>query len=124
MTSHTGISRLSIDGINEHFQSPQLIYLGKEQAVCYVLRTLLAGDTYGTELIDALEKNFPRYRLSDTVLYIALQFLENEGITIAYSKKTEGRGRPRRMYKLAASRRKEAQALALLWSATELKQFI
>ena len=86
MTSQTGITRLSIDGINEHFQSPQLIYLSKEQAVCYVLHTLLTGDTYGTGLINALEKNFPRYRLSDTVLYTALAFLESEGITIAYCK--------------------------------------
>ncbi|MEG3877635.1 helix-turn-helix transcriptional regulator [Microcoleus sp. herbarium7] len=124
MPSQTGISRLSINGIHEHFQSPQLVYLSQEQAVCYVLHTLLTGDVYGTGLINALEKDFPQYRLSDTILYSALQFLDNEGITIAYWKKVEGRGRPRRMYKLAASRRKEAQSLALFWSATELKRFL
>jgi DNA-binding PadR family transcriptional regulator len=121
MPSQVGISRLSISGIHEHFQSPQLTYLSQEQAVCYALHTLLTKDVYGTGLINALEKNFPQYRLSDTILCSALQFLENEGIAVAYWKKVEGRGRPRRMYNLVASRQKEAQALALFWSTTELK---
>lgn len=124
MPSQSETSKLSIDGIKEHFQSPQLVYLSQEQAVCYVLHTLLAEDVYGTGLINALEKEFPQYRLSDSILYSALQFLQDEGITIPYWKKVEGRGRPRRMYELVASRRKEAQALALFWSAIELKQFI
>jgi DNA-binding PadR family transcriptional regulator len=110
------ISGLTLASVRNFFQSPPPTYLNKEQAVCYILSVLLQRDSYGTELTSHLEENFPTYRLSDTVLYSALIFLEKEGITIAYWKKTEGRGRPRRMYSIAAQWREEARVLAHFWN--------
>jgi DNA-binding PadR family transcriptional regulator len=115
--SQLAVSRLTLTSVRDFFQSPPPTYLNKEQAVCYILSVLLQGDSYGTELMSQLEENFPTYRLSDTVLYSALIFLEKEEITIAYWQKTEGRGRPRRMYSLAAQWREEAQALAHFWAS-------
>ena len=109
-------SDFSLATIHEFFQSPPPVYLGKEQAVCYIFSVLLHGDSYGTELMNQLEEKFPTYRLSDTVLYSALSFLEKEAIAIAYWKKTEGRGRPRRMWRLDEQWREEAQALADFWN--------
>ena len=37
-------------------------------------------ESYGTELIQKLESEYPTYRLSDTVLYSAIKFLEEEGV--------------------------------------------
>jgi DNA-binding PadR family transcriptional regulator len=108
-------SRLSLAKIYQYFQFPPPIYLNPEEAVCYILSVLLEGDSYGTELMDKLKEKFPVYQVSDTVLYVALNFLEKEGITKPYWKKTEGRGRPRRMYSLTAEWRKEVQTLANFW---------
>lgn len=114
--SQLAVSGLSLASVRDFFESPPPTYLNKEQAVCYILSVLLKGDSYGTELMNQLEEEFPTYRLSDTVLYSALIFLEQEAITIPYWKKTEGRGRPRRMYSLATQWREEAQALASFWN--------
>ncbi len=37
-----------------------------------------AGDSYGTELVKRVESDYPPFRLSDTVLYKALKFLDKE----------------------------------------------
>jgi DNA-binding PadR family transcriptional regulator len=84
--------------------------------VCYVLAILLEGESYGTELIGRLEGEYPTYRLSDTVLYSALKFLEQAGAITGYWKKVEGRGRPRRMYQIRPAWRDQAQELASFWS--------
>ena len=76
---------------------------------------MLKGESYGTELIQKLESEHPHYRLSDTVLYSALKFLEDEKAIIGYWKKVEGRGRPRRMYQISEQWQSEAQTLARLW---------
>jgi DNA-binding PadR family transcriptional regulator len=73
------------------------------------------GDSYGTELILLLEREYPTYRLSDTVLYNALKFLESEKLITGYWKKVEGRGRPRRMYQIVPERRGQAEELTRLW---------
>ncbi|MEL7225901.1 MAG: PadR family transcriptional regulator, partial [Cyanobacteria bacterium J06576_12] len=54
-------------------------------------------------------------RLSDTVLYSALKFLENQAAIMGYWKKVEGRGRPRRMYRLRPDWQMKARELADLW---------
>ncbi len=83
--------------------------------MCYVLSILLQGESYGTELIERLESEFPLYRLSDTVLYGALKFLEDrQGIT-SHWQKVQGRGRPRRMYHVNPEWQDQAQNLARLW---------
>ena len=106
---------MKFDDIYQFFQDPPPFYLNKELAVCYVLSILLRGDSYGTELIQLLEQNYPVYRLSDTVLYSALKFLEDEQMVTGYWKKVEGRGRPRRMYQIRSEMMSQAQDLAQLW---------
>lgn len=106
---------MKFEDIYQFFQDPPPIYLSKEQAVCYVLEVLLRGDSYGTELIQLLENEHPAYRLSDTVLYSALKFLEDEAVIAGYWKKVEGRGRPRRMYQVRPEWHKRAEEMANLW---------
>lgn len=105
----------TFEDIYQFFRNPPPFYLNKELAVCYVLAVLLHRDSYGTELINLLESEYPNYRLSDTVLYSALKFLEDANSISGYWKKVEGRGRPRRMYQIAPDWYQQAQELARLW---------
>ena len=107
--------QMKFEDIYQFFQDPPPNYLNKELAVCYVLSVLLQGESYGTLLIQQLEREHPTYRLSDTVLYSALKFLEEENAISGYWKKVEGRGRPRRMYQILPEWRKKAQELASFW---------
>ncbi len=119
-----------MEDIYQFFENPPPTYLCQELAVCYILSVLLQGESYGTELIEQLETEYPIYRLSDTVLYSAIKFLEDQGAITGYSaikfledqgaitgywKKLEGRGRPRRMYQVSPEWQVQAQDLALLW---------
>jgi len=106
---------MKFEDIYRFFHSPPPLYLNKELAVCYVLYVLSQWESYGTQLIEQLERDYPMYRLSDTVLYGALKFLEREGIITGYWKKVEGRGRPRRMYKVRSEARRKAEELACFW---------
>lgn len=106
---------MTFDEIYQFFQNPPPFYLNKELAVCYVLAVLLGQDSYGTELIQMLEDKHSTFRLSDTVLYSALKFLEDKAAIAGYWKKVEGRGRPRRMYQIHDEWRSQAQELAHLW---------
>lgn len=106
---------MKFEDIYKFFRNPPPLYLNKELAVCYVLSVLLQGESYGTELIELLEKRYSTYRLSDTVLYSALKFLEEAGTITGYWKKVEGRGRPRRMYQVCSMSRKQAEELASFW---------
>lgn len=106
---------MKFEDIYQFFEDPPPVYLNKELAVCYVLSVLIRHDSYGTELIHAIEKDYPNYRLSDTVLYSALKFLENQAAIMGYWKKVEGRGRPRRMYRLRPDWQMKARELADLW---------
>ncbi len=106
---------MKFEDIYQFFEEPPPVYLNKELAVCYVLSVLIRHDSYGTELIHAIEKDYPDYRLSDTVLYSALKFLENQAAIMGYWKKVEGRGRPRRMYRLRPDWQMKARELADLW---------
>jgi DNA-binding PadR family transcriptional regulator len=109
------MGKMKFEDIYQFFQAPPPFYLNKELAVCYVLSVLTRGDSYGTELIQLLENEYPTYRLSDTVLYSALKFLEDEGIIEGYWKKVEGRGRPRRMYQIRSAAVQQSQDLTRLW---------
>ncbi len=105
----------TLEEIYQFFQNPPPFYLNKELAVCYVLAVLNQQDSYGTELIQLLENQYPSYRLSDTVLYSALKFLEDTNAITGYWKKVEGRGRPRRMYQITPEWKERSQDLARLW---------
>lgn len=106
---------MKFQDIYQFFEDPPPVYLNKELAVCYVLTVLLQQDSYGTELIQQLTRVYADYRLSDTVLYSALKFLEDQQAVDGYWKKVEGRGRPRRMYRLNPDWRLQAEELAELW---------
>ncbi len=114
--------QMKFDDIYQFFFNPPPIYLSKELAVCYVLSVLIKGESYGTELIQLIETDYPAYRLSDTVLYSALKFLEEELAIAGYWKKVEGRGRPRRMYRIRPDWRERAQELARLWHQYATKE--
>ncbi|QZZ23208.1 helix-turn-helix transcriptional regulator [Leptothermofonsia sichuanensis E412] len=107
---------MQLDDIYRFFQSPPPTYLNEELTICYVLSVLLKGDSYGTELIQLIESQYPTYRLSDTVLYNALTFLLEKELVSSYWKKLEGRGRPRRMFQILPEARSQAENLAQLWN--------
>jgi DNA-binding PadR family transcriptional regulator len=113
---------MKFEDIYQFFKDPPPFYLNKELAVCYVLAILLRGDSYGTELINLLENEYPLYRLSDTVLYSALKFLEDQDMVTGYWKKVEGRGRPRRMYQIRQEVMTQAQELSQLWQDYAVKK--
>lgn len=113
---------MTFEDIYRFFKSPPPIHLNRELAVCYVLSVFLRRDSYGTELIECLEKEYADFRLSDTVLYSALKFLEREGSISGYWKKVEGRGRPRRMYQVSPEFRGKARELARLWDEYTARQ--
>jgi DNA-binding PadR family transcriptional regulator len=106
---------MKLEDIYQFFENPPPTYLCQELAVCYILYVLLQGESYGTELIQRLETEYPTYRLSDTVLYSAIKFLEDERAITGYWKKLEGRGRPRRMYQVSPEWQSQSQDLASLW---------
>jgi DNA-binding PadR family transcriptional regulator/O-acetyl-ADP-ribose deacetylase (regulator of RNase III) len=105
----------NIENICLYFENIPRTYLCIELAVCYILFVLLKGESYGIELIQNLEVEYPKYRLSDTVLYGAIKFLEDERAITGYWKKLEGRGRPRRMYQVALEWQQKAKDIARLW---------
>ena len=107
---------MNFEDIYCFFRKPPPLYLNQELAVCYILDVLLQDDSYGTELIARLEHESSIYRLSDTVLYSAVKFLEASGTIVGYWKKVEGRGRPRRMYQISPEWRHQAGELASFWN--------
>jgi DNA-binding PadR family transcriptional regulator len=108
---------MKFDDIYRFFRNPPPLYLNQELAVCYILAVLMDGDSYGTELISRLEKDSDTFRLSDTVLYSAIKFLEGSGMISGYWKKVEGRGRPRRMYRIHPDWEAKAREFASFWSS-------
>ncbi|MDX2244697.1 MAG: PadR family transcriptional regulator [Leptolyngbyaceae cyanobacterium bins.302] len=107
---------MDFEDIYNFFEELPPTYLNVEQSVCYVLSVLLQKESYGTELIQNLEREYPIFRISDPVLYAAVTFLENEQFISSFWKKLQGRGRPRRMLQLNPECRKQAQDLANLWN--------
>jgi DNA-binding PadR family transcriptional regulator len=107
---------MNFEDIYCFFRNPPPLYLNQELAVCYILDILLQDDSYGTELIARLEHESSIYRLSDTVLYSAVKFLEASGTIVGYWKKVAGRGRPRRMYQISPEWRNKAVELADFWT--------
>lgn len=106
---------MKLEDIYQFFGNPPPTYLCQELAVCYILYVLLQDESYGTELIQKLETEDPNYRLSDTVLYSGIKFLEDQKAITGYWKKLEGRGRPRRMYQVSPEWIDQARELAQLW---------
>jgi DNA-binding PadR family transcriptional regulator len=107
---------MKLQDIYHYFEEPQPIFLSREIAVCYILSILLErGNSYGTALAQFINEEYTLYRLSDTVLYRALKFLEVEGVIEGYWLNVEGRGRPRRMYQVKPEKLEFADQLASFW---------
>ncbi|ABW29306.1 circadian period extender Pex [Acaryochloris marina MBIC11017] len=107
---------MNVQDIHQYFKNPPPVYITKEVAVCYILTVLLEeGDSYGTALLKHIRANHPPYRISDTVLYAALNFLIDEEMLSGYWQNESGRGRPRRMYQVAEGREEDAKNLSQLW---------
>lgn len=106
---------MNFQDIYQFFQESKPTHLQPEAAVGYVVSVLLKGDSYATELIRQVEKEYPASCLSDTVLVEAIKFLESEEWVKSYTQKCAGRGRPRHMLSLKPEVRDEAQRLAQLW---------
>lgn len=106
---------MSLETVYQFFQTPPPRHLNQELAVCYILSTLLQKKSFGSEMILLLERDYPTYRLSDTVLYTALTFLEDETLIESHREKVVGRGRPRRMFQIIPSAYSRAKELAALW---------
>lgn len=105
--STSTISRIQAEDIINWFSEPQIHFLGIEEAIAYVLHSLLTRDSYGTELINNLGgKN----RISDTVLYEAFGFLISQEMVTVQAKRVDGRGRPRHIYSIDLNSPKLAQA--------------
>lgn len=86
---------MNVQDIYQYFKNPPPIYITKEVAVCYILSVLIEeGDSYGTALLKHIRANHPPYRISDTVLYAALNFLIDEQMLSGYWQNESGRGRP------------------------------
>ncbi len=106
---------MKFDDIYQFFENPPPHYLNRELAVCYILAILVQGESYGTQMLETLERKYIAYRISDTVLYGSLKFLEDNGVIAGCWKKVLGRGRPRRMYKVEGEWADRAKELANLW---------
>lgn len=106
---------MRFEDIYDFFENLPPTYLNAEQSVCYILSILIKEESYGTELIHRLEQEYPIFRISDPVLYAALNFLEEEKFITSFWQKLQGRGRPRRMLRLNPDFQTQAQELAQLW---------
>lgn len=106
---------MKFDDIYQFFENPPPNYLNRELAVCYILAVLVQGESYGTEILEHLEHQYLSYRISDTVLYGSLKFLEDTGVISGGWQKVSGRGRPRRMYQIEGEWFDRAKELASLW---------
>lgn len=106
---------MRFEDIYGFFENLPPTYLNAEQAVCYILSILTKEESYGTELIHRLEREYPIFRISDPVLYAALNFLEEENYITSFWQKLQGRGRPRRMLRLNPDVQKQAEDLAQMW---------
>lgn len=102
----------NLKSIKDFFENPPVTYFQIEQAkILVVATTLLRPDmAYGTGIInDICQHTFSQ--LSDTVFYRAVVELEKEGVISSYRQNVEGRGRPRRYFKINDEYVPDAQKL-------------
>lgn len=113
---------MKFDDIYQFFENPPPNYLNRELSVCYILAVLVQGESYGTEMIEQLEQRYSAYRISDTVLYGSLKFLEDSGVIAGEFKKVASRGRPRRMYRIEEEWLDRSLELAKLWQEYAIEE--
>ncbi|NEP57911.1 MAG: PadR family transcriptional regulator [Symploca sp. SIO2G7] len=108
---------MRLNDVYQFFQDSCPTAINKELAVCYVLSVLTQKESYGTELMQIIKREYPTYRLSETILYRAFAFLERIGAVSCRKQRTSGKGRPRHIYKLLPEWREQAEELSELWHA-------
>ncbi|QNI57444.1 circadian period extender Pex [Synechococcus sp. BIOS-U3-1] len=109
-------TRSCLADIEHYFRQPPPLFLDLELAVCWVLDCLLQNDSYPSGLLQRLQSDHPKLRLSETVLHQAVDFLEQQEMLDSYTKRCPSRGRPRRMLHLHQSARGQAERLMEPWS--------
>jgi hypothetical protein len=112
---------LSLDSIQEFFTSPPPKYLKAEECVTFIVALLCDHDSYASAIAKTLRQS-SKYRVSDTILYKALDFLIGEDLLIAYNPPIDqdvvlSKGRPPIMYQLDQdkTKRKKIKDLKKLW---------
>ncbi|MGC6483653.1 MAG: Pex protein [Synechococcus sp.] len=115
MQSRRKPPRAGLADIERSFRQPPPRFLDLELAICWVLDCLLKNDSYPSGLLQRLQNEHPKLRLSETVLHQALEFLETQGMLARYSKRCPSRGRPRHMLHLESTYRSEAEKLMKPW---------
>lgn len=109
-------TRSCLADIEHYFRQPPPLFLDLELAVCWVLDCLLQNDNYPSGLLQRLQSDHPKLRLSETVLHQAVDFLEQQEMLDSYTKRCPSRGRPRRMLHLHQKARGQAERLMEPWS--------
>ena len=71
-------TRSCLADIEHYFRQPPPLFLDLELAVCWVLDCLLKNDSYPSGLLQRLQSDHPKLRLSETVLHQAVDFLEQQ----------------------------------------------
>ena len=104
-------TRSCLADIEHYFRQPPPLFLDLELAVCWVLDCLLQNDSYPSGLLQRLQSDHPKLRLSETVLHQAVDFLEQQEMLDSYTKRCPSRGRPRRMLHLHQDARGQAERL-------------
>jgi predicted transcriptional regulator len=98
----------------QKFQALNNYCLNYELVTLYVLSVLKKKESYAWEMEQELTRK-TNFRVSSTTLSKVLDDLLAEKVVISYKRKGEGRGRPKRMYKLSNEWYFHAIALAKFW---------
>ena len=80
-------TRSCLADIEHYFRQPPPLFLDLELAVCWVLDCLLKNDSYPSGLLQRLQSDHPKLRLSETVLHQAVDFLEQQEMLDCYTKR-------------------------------------
>ena len=88
---------MTIEEAVGRLKQPKDHQLNLAEAMAFAVVQVQEGPVYFSGLMAAAKPGFP---LSDTIAHAALKSLEDDGAVEGYWEKVEGRGRPRRMYKL------------------------
>lgn len=107
---------MELTEVIEFMRRPRDRNLCAQEAVCYICWKSRGGDLFGSGLRNDLHRELSEFgfRLSSTVLHQAIEYLEDvDAIEICWDDPVEGRGRPRRMFRI--EQRWDVQECARCW---------
>lgn len=95
---------LTIKSISDFFNLKPFQFLKPQESPAFIVAVLYDHDSYGTELANIIEQN-DHLGISDTILYLGLDFLIDSNLIIAYNKPIDPdvkgtKGRPPTYYRL------------------------